>query len=73
MMHVQVELFVTLRQKRIQDVTLPDGSDAKYLIDQLGIPLEEIGLLSVNKQLATLDQQLEEGDVIYMMPPIGGG
>ncbi len=72
-MHVQVELFVTLRQKRIQDVTLPDGSDAKYLIDQLGIPLEEVGLLSVNKQLATLDQQLEEGDVIYMMPPIGGG
>ncbi len=72
-MHVQVELFVTLRQKRLQDVTLPDGSDAKYLIDQLGIPLEEVGLLSVNKQLATLDQQLKEGDVIYMMPPIGGG
>ncbi len=72
-MHVQVELFVTLRQKRIQNVTLPDGSDAKALIHQLGIPLEEVGLLSVNRQLATLDQQLEEGDVIYMMPPIGGG
>ncbi len=72
-MHVQVELFVTLRQKRIQNVTLPDGSDAKYMIHQLGIPLEEVGLLSVNRQLATLDQQLEEGDVIYIMPPIGGG
>ena len=72
-MHVQVELFVTLRQKRVQNVTLPDGSDAKDMIHQLGIPLEEVGLLSVNRQLATLDQQLEEGDVIYMMPPIGGG
>jgi len=72
-MHVQVELFVTLHQQRIQNVALPDGSDAKALIDQLGIPLEEVGLLSVNRQLATLDQLLEEGDVIYMMPPIGGG
>ncbi len=72
-MNVQVELFVTLRQQRIQKVALPDGSDAEDLIHQLGIPLEEVGLLSVNKQLATLDQQLEEGDVIYMMPPIGGG
>jgi sulfur carrier protein ThiS len=70
---VQVKLFVTLRKNRIQNVELPDGSDAKDLIHQLGIPLEEVGLLSVNKRQATLDQRLEEGDVIYIMPPIGGG
>jgi sulfur carrier protein ThiS len=68
---VQVKLFVT--KNRIQNVELPDGSDAKDLIHQLGIPLEEVGLLSVNKRQATLDQRLEEGDVIYIMPPIGGG
>ena len=72
-MQVQVKLFVTLRKNRIQNVELPDGSDAKDLIHQLGIPLEEVGLLSVNKRQATLDQMLEEGDVIYIMPPIGGG
>jgi len=70
---VQVKLFVTLRKNRIQNVELPDESDAKDLIYQLGIPLEEVGLLSVNKRQATLDQRLEEGDVIYIMPPIGGG
>jgi sulfur carrier protein ThiS len=70
---VQVKLFVTLRKNRIQNVELPYGSDAKDLIHQLEIPLEEVGLLSVNKQHATLDQRLEEGDVIYIMPPIGGG
>ena len=64
-MQVQVKLFVTLRKNRIQNVELPDESDAK--------DLEEVGLLSVNKQQATLDQSLEEGDVIYIMPPIGGG
>ena len=72
-MQVQVKLFVTLRENRIQNVELPNGSDAKDLIHQLGIPLEEVGLLSVNKRQATLDQMLEEGNVIYIMPPIGGG
>jgi molybdopterin converting factor small subunit len=70
---VQVKLFVTLRKNRIQNLELPDGSDAKDLIHQLEIPLEEVGLLSVNKRQATFDQRLEEGDVIYIMPPIGGG
>lgn len=72
-MQVQVKLFVTLRKNRIQNVELPDESDAKDLIHQLGIPLEEVGLLSVNKRQATLDQRLKERDVIYIMPPIGGG
>ena len=72
-MQVQVKLFVTLRKNWIQNVELPDRSDAKDLIHQLGIPLEEVGLLSVNKRLATLDQKLEEGNEIYIMPPIGGG
>lgn len=72
-MQVQVKLFVTLRKNRIQTVELPVGSDAKDLIHQLGIPLEEVGVLSVNKQQATLGQRLEEGDLIYIMPTIGGG
>ncbi len=72
-MQVQVKLFVTLRKNQIQNVELPDRSDAKELIHQLEIPIEEVGLLSVNKRQATLDQMLEEGDVIYIMPPIGGG
>jgi sulfur carrier protein ThiS len=72
-MQVQVKLFVTLRKDRIQNVELPDGSDAKDLIHQLGIPLEEVGILGVNGRLATLDQKLEEGNVIYIMPFVGGG
>jgi sulfur carrier protein ThiS len=72
-MQVQVKLFVTLRKNRIQNVELPDGSDAKDLIHQLGIPLEEVGILGVNGRLATLDQKLEEGNVIYIMPFVGGG
>jgi sulfur carrier protein ThiS len=72
-MQVQVKLFVTLRKNRIQNVELPDGSDAQDLIHQLGISLEEVGILGVNGRLATLDQKLEEGNVIYIMPFVGGG
>jgi sulfur carrier protein ThiS len=72
-MQVQVKLFVTLRKNRIQNVELPEGSDAKDLIHQLGIPIEEVGILGVNGRQATLDQKLEEGNVIYIMPFVGGG
>ena len=72
-MRVQVKLFFHLRKDRIQDIELADGSDAGDLIRQLEIRLEDVGVLSINDQQATLDQQLEEGDIVSIIPPIGGG
>lgn len=72
-MQVQVKLFVNLRKNRVQNVELPDVSDAKDLIHQLGIPIENVGVLSVNGRQATFDQQLKSGDLIHIIPPIGGG
>ena len=70
---VQVKLFASLRKNRIENVKLENGSDARNLIHQLGIPIEEVGVLSVNGQLATLRQRLEDGDVVNIAPFIGGG
>ena len=72
-MQVQVKLFVNLRKNRVQNVELPDVSDAKDLIHQLGISIENVGVLSVNGRQATFDQQLKSGDLIHIIPPIGGG
>ena len=72
-MRVQVKLFFHLRKDRIQDVEIADGSDARDLVRQLGIRLEEVGVLSINDRQATLDQRLKAGDIISIMPPIGGG
>lgn len=72
-MQVQVKLFVNLRKNRVQNVELPDVSDAKDLIHQLGIPIENVGVLSVNGRQAAFDQQLKSGDLIHIIPPIGGG
>jgi molybdopterin converting factor small subunit len=72
-MRVQVKLFFHLRKDRIQDVELADGSDAAELIRHLDIRLEDVGVLSINDQQATLDQKLEDADVVSIIPPIGGG
>lgn len=64
---------MNLRKNRVQNVELPDVSYAKDLIHQLGIPIENVGVLSVNGRQATFDQQLKSGDLIHIIPPIGGG
>ena len=70
---VQVELFLHLRKNQIQTVELTVGSNAGDLVRQLGIGLEEVGVLSINDRQAALDQQLKGGDIISIIPPIGGG
>ena len=70
---VQVKLFLHLRKNQIQTVELTDGSNAGDLVRQLGIRLEEVGVLSINDRQAMLDQQLKDGDIISIIPPIGGG
>ena len=70
---VQVKLFLHLRKNRIQTVELTDGSNVRDLVRQLGIRLEEVAVLSINDRQAMLDQQLKGGDIISIIPPIGGG
>jgi molybdopterin converting factor small subunit len=72
-MQVQVKLFFHLRKDRIQEVELADGSNAADLICQLGIRLEDVGVLSINDRQATLDQKLKAADIVSIIPPIGGG
>ena len=70
---VEVKLFLHLRKDRIQTVELVDGSDAADLVHQLGLRLEEVAVLTINDRQATLDQCLNAGDVVSIIPPIGGG
>jgi len=70
---VQVKLFLHLRKNRNQTVEVTDGSTARDLVRLLGIRLEAVGVLSINDRQATLDQQLKDGDIISIIPPIGGG
>ena len=68
-----MKLFLDLRKNRNQTVEMMDGSDAGDLVRQLGIRLEDVGVLSINDRQAALDQPLESGDIVSIIPPIGGG
>ena len=70
---VQVKLFLHLRKNRNQTVEVTDGATAGDLVGLLGIRPEEVGVLSINDRQAALDQPLKDGDVVSIIPPIGGG
>lgn len=72
-MRIQVKFFVNFGELKVQTVDLKNGSSARDLTEQLAIPLEEVGLLSVNGRQTTFDRQLQSGDVVVIVPPIGGG
>jgi molybdopterin converting factor small subunit len=44
-----------------------------HLINHLGIHTDEIGFIIINKKDATFSTPLKDGDLITMIPPIGGG
>ena len=72
-MQVHVKLFLDLRQHQDSRIELKEGADAEDLIRCLSIPIEEVGVLSINNRSATIDNKLKDGDVITIVPPIGGG
>ena len=70
---IEARLFVSLRKDRSTRVTLKEGAQAADLLEALGIPPHEVEILSVNGRLALLDQELNDGDTVSIIPPIGGG
>ncbi|WP_300156923.1 MoaD/ThiS family protein [Solidesulfovibrio sp.] len=49
------------------------GETVGSLVDRLGIPREEIKIVFVNGQAASLDGPLADGDRVGVFPPVGGG
>jgi molybdopterin converting factor small subunit len=56
------------------ETTLPPGSTILNLIESLGITLrDEDTLYVVNGKMADLNQVLEDGDLVHLIPAISGG
>ncbi len=81
-MRVRVLLFSELRDLagRLEDeLEVPQGSDPRYLWDQLGKRFPSLGSLAyevrpaVNETYAEWDTRLEEGDSVAFLAPPGGG
>ena len=74
-MKIELRLFATLREKRQKVTTLevPEGTSAEELVDSLEIPQSEIAILMINGRHSKLNAILQDGDVISLFPPVGGG
>jgi molybdopterin converting factor small subunit len=74
-MLVTVKLFATFRTGRF-DVARqehPAGTTVGGIVDVLGIPRSEIGILMVSGRHVELEQQLAPGDTLSIFPLVGGG
>lgn len=79
-MRVTVKLFATLvrfkdgsRAGRPFEVELPEGSLVQDLVNSLNIPLEETHVVFINNIIVETRSKLQDGDVVGLFPPVGGG
>jgi molybdopterin converting factor small subunit len=77
---VQVKLFASLRHYRPGlgigesfSVDLPAGATLGELVQQLGLPQEEVKLFFVNGRSQSQEHALTGGDEVGIFPPVGGG
>jgi molybdopterin converting factor small subunit len=80
MITVYVKLFATLRRYRpglgigeAFPVELPEGATISDLIQELGLPENEVKLIFVNALFRELAHELADGDEVGIFPPVGGG
>ncbi len=76
-MRITVKLFAGLRERAREgerDLELDDGARVADVWAPLGLGEEPEGLLyAVNKEYASPDRRLSEGDEVALIPPVSGG
>lgn len=74
-MQVTVKLFAHFRHGRF-DVEVRQyqpGVTVEHIVEELGIPKNELGILLVNSRHVGLDRELRDGDSLALFPLVGGG
>ena len=74
-MKITIKLFATLRDfgPDISEKSVPPDSTVGSVVNSLSLP-EEIPLLTIVNGVHTDPQQrLQDGDVLALFPPVGGG
>lgn len=74
-MLVKVKLFATFRKGRFneRELELPDQTTLSDLLEQLKIPQKDAKILLVNGLATSVEQKLENNDVVIIFPLVAGG
>jgi len=77
-MQVEISLFGHFR-RLLRDtdgrltLTVIEGTTVRDVLKMVRVPEAEVGPVSVNAQLATVETPLRDGDRVCVFAPIGGG
>jgi sulfur carrier protein ThiS len=56
------------------EIELPSPKPLSQVLDEIGIPIGEVNLIVVNKELVDLPEAIvKNDDEVRIYPPIGGG
>lgn len=74
-MTVEIRLFATFREGRFKkkEMDLPSGHSVGDVLDDLKIPVAEVGILMANGESCEFERTLADGDVLAIFPAVGGG
>jgi sulfur-carrier protein len=74
-MKVTIKLFATFRIGRFGEDTreYQSGVTVGEIINDLELPLDEIGATLINHRHVEEDHQLQDGDTLSIFPLVGGG
>lgn len=72
---IKVKLFATFRNNRQKEVNFDyyEGITGRDIIKRLGINEEEVSIFIVDGLDKKWDEPLEDGVIISLFPPVGGG
>ena len=72
---IEVRLFATLREGRgkVQMLESSAFATAGDILRHLDIPPQEVAILLVNGFHKKPDQEVKDGDIVALFPPVGGG
>ena len=72
---IEVRLFATLRQGREKIIMLESEpvSTVSDILRKLDIPAEEVSILLVNGFNKKTETPVQDGDIVALFPPVGGG
>ena len=74
-MQITVKLYASLRWRQFDEAVRACRPDALVgeVVDELEIPRADVGIVLINGLHAGWDEVLQEGDVLSLLPRMGGG
>jgi molybdopterin converting factor small subunit len=74
-MRITVKLFATFRKGRFDAEVreVPPGTTVSRIVDDVQLPVRELGIILVNGRHADRSRELSDGDTLALFPLVGGG